>query len=548
MFKIDKAGTVLANYGYKVPKKNLKDIHLKFIRSELRVQPANLYGEAEDFSIYREDSKYVYLPKRYGMVCFGDPEKRCLKYGIKTKYKFNGSLRDYQMEVIDHTIPELKDKLGGVINLSCGMGKTVLAIYIAHKMKLKTIVLTHRTELVNQWVERIEQFTDAKVGIIRGKKVNTKDKDIVITTLQSLTSKKSNYDPKIFEEFGLSIYDEVHHLGSKVFSTVFQIVKTKYTLGLTATPRRADGMYRVIEWCIGGIFYKLLRPPNSKVIVHQIEYFSKDSLFKEKRRWIPSKRRVAPDVMGMINKIQGIVSRNKMLAKVIFTLSKQDERQIIVLGKRIQQLKILYNLVKNHIDEAVSSEDLEENEITLAMYTGKQKPRELALAHLANIIFATYDKAEEGLDIKTLNTLVFATPKKDSEQSIGRIMRKEDEYVFPLIVDVIDKLSMFPEWAKLREKFYRKNKYKIHLDYAFNYDMVSKRDFVKKREKLSEQDLQENYPFIYKLNKDPINIDEVFKMKPSDFEEKGEEYLSPEPEHEDCEVLDLDDEFGLNDF
>ena len=139
MFKIDKAGTVLANYGYKVPKKNLKDVHLKFIRSELRVQPANLYGEAEDFSIYREDSKYVYLPKRYGMVCFGDPEKRCLKYGIKTKYKFNGSLRDYQMKVIDHTIPELKDKLGGVINLSCGMGKTVLAIYIAHKMKLKTI-------------------------------------------------------------------------------------------------------------------------------------------------------------------------------------------------------------------------------------------------------------------------------------------------------------------------------------------------------------------------------------------------------------------------
>jgi superfamily II DNA or RNA helicase len=132
---------------------------------------------------------------------------------------------------------------------------TVCAINIACRLKLKTLVIVHQTFLQDQWIERIEQFTNANIGIIRQDKVIIEGKDIVIGMLQSISGR--DYDEEIFEQFGLVIYDECHHIGAKVFSKSLQKAGCKYTLGLSATPIRKDGMTKIIHWHLGDTLYNL---------------------------------------------------------------------------------------------------------------------------------------------------------------------------------------------------------------------------------------------------------------------------------------------------
>ena len=88
------------------------------------------------------------------------------------------------------------------------------------------------------------------------------------------------------------------------------------------------------------------------------------------------------------------------------------------------------------------------------------KEKELKLSETKQILVATYSMASEGLDIKTLTTLIFATPKTEIEQSFGRILREKNENG-PLVVDIIDSHDPFKNQWKKRKAFYMKEKYKI---------------------------------------------------------------------------------------
>ena len=96
---------------------------------------------------------------------------------------------------------------------------------------------------------------------------------------------------------------------------------------------------------------------------------------------------------------------------------------------------------------------------TIGYYIGGMKQKDLKISESKQIIIATYSMASEGLDIKTLTTLVLATPKTDIEQAVGRIMRINHSN--PLIIDIIDQHELFKkQWAK-RRLFYQKNNYSI---------------------------------------------------------------------------------------
>ena len=125
------------------------------------------------------------------------------------------------------TLEHLLKYDGGGICVGCGSGKTVMAIYIAHILKVKTLVIVHKSFLLNQWKERFEQFSNARIGIIQQNKVETDDKDVVIGMLQSIA--KDKYDFGIFREFGLVIFDEAHHAPSKFFSKALPLISCKKT-------------------------------------------------------------------------------------------------------------------------------------------------------------------------------------------------------------------------------------------------------------------------------------------------------------------------------
>ena len=83
------------------------------------------------------------------------------------------------------------------------------------------------------------------------------------------------------------------------------------------------------------------------------------------------------------------------------------------------------------------------------------------------IVIATYSMASEALDIKTLTTLILATPKTDVEQAIGRILREKHSQ--PIVVDIIDHHLPFQNQWKKRRAFYMKEKYKIIYNKSTNY-------------------------------------------------------------------------------
>ena len=113
-------------------------------------------------------------------------------------------------------------------------------------------MIVHKSFLLNQWVERIQEFLPtAKIGRIQGPIMDIEGADIVIGMLQSLSMK--NYPESTWSCFGLMIVDECHHISSEVFSRALVTIVTKYTLGLSATMKRKDGLTDVFKMFLGDI-------------------------------------------------------------------------------------------------------------------------------------------------------------------------------------------------------------------------------------------------------------------------------------------------------
>ena len=96
---------------------------------------------------------------------------------------------------------------------------------------------------------------------------------------------------------------------------------------------------------------------------------------------------------------------------------------------------------------------------SVGYYVGGMKEEQLKESENKKIIVATYAMAAEGLDIKTLSTLVLATPRTDITQAVGRILRVKRER--PLVIDIVDDHTIFKNQYKKRKSFYKKNNYQI---------------------------------------------------------------------------------------
>jgi superfamily II DNA or RNA helicase len=179
-------------------------------------------------------------------------------------------MRQKQIDIMKIVLNKLDENDGGLLCLGCGSGKTVMALYIASCLKVKTLVIVHKSFLLNQWKERAAEFTDAKIGIIQQDKVDIEDKQIVIGMLQSIS--KDKYSSDIFKDFGLVIFDEAHHAPSQYFSKALPIIACKKTLALSATPNRADKLEKILFWYFGDIMYKAPAEAINNLVVKSYKY------------------------------------------------------------------------------------------------------------------------------------------------------------------------------------------------------------------------------------------------------------------------------------
>lgn len=465
--------TFLTPRGYELMKDAMDIADLKETRKELTVSPAvppTNPAPPKSFPIYRETKTRMIVPRHYGFENFGNPDVSTLSKGTTIHVPFHGSLRDYQHNIIDTYVNYVHDTKnhggheggGGLISVGCGQGKTVMALNILSRLSKKTLVVVHKEFLLNQWIERIQQFLPtAKIGKIQGKIMDTEGKDIVLGMLQSISMK--DYPLSVFSQFGLTIIDECHHIGAEVFCrSLFKMV-TPYMLGLSATLKRKDGLSNVFKMFLGDVVYEMKRKvdhtlaEDDRVLIRAIQYDTDNERFSR----VELNYRGQLNYSVMIRKLCESTHRTEFILQVIYDLLKENtHHQIMVLAHNKSILKYIYKAI--HSREWCS----------VGYYLGGMKEKDLKESESKRVVIATYAMAEEALDIKTLTTLVMATPKTDVEQAVGRILRGRHEHARPIVVDMVDIHDVFKNQWRKRQTYYKKNGYEIVTTTRTQYERV----------------------------------------------------------------------------
>jgi superfamily II DNA or RNA helicase len=334
---------------------------------------------------------------------------------------------------------------------------TVIGLHLCSLLKKKTLIVVHKEFLMNQWIERMEQFLPGvRIGKIQGAKIEVENTDIVLGMLQSLSMKE--YDSSIFDSFGLVIFDEVHHISSEVFSRVLFKLVTKYVIGLSATMERKDGTSYVFRMFLGDVVFKGEREGDEyDVTVRAIEYKNNDEEFNS----VTLDYRGNVQYSTLISKLCCFNPRTEFILKVLKDmLIEKPDQQIIVLAHNRNILTYIY--------DAITSRNI----CSCGYYVGGMKQDDLKKSESKQVVISTYSMAAEALDIKSLGSLIMCTPKSSIEQVVGRILRSIEGQ--KLVVDIIDSHQPFRNQFSKRRAFFKKQNYKIiktnNIRYTTDYN------------------------------------------------------------------------------
>jgi superfamily II DNA or RNA helicase len=151
--------------------------------------------------------------------------------------------------------------------------------------------------------------------------------------------------------------------------------------------------------------------------------------------------------------------RNKFIIDTLEEALQEDGRKVLILSDRIEHLKTLN---KRLIDREITTTDF---------YIGGMKQKSLKIAETAQVIFASYGMASEALDIPDLNTLFMVTSRREVEQAVGRVIRKIDPNVRPMIYDFTDQLPTFVRQGLHRRKLYKKLGFEVKIIQVINNEI-----------------------------------------------------------------------------
>lgn len=399
------------------------------------------FGVRGNMKTYEELSKHFLVPKAYGLRYIREhnlPFRAVIPEGEKIDVIFKGQLRTAQVPVVDVAMKSLVREEGAVLNLYCGFGKTTCANMVSCRLGLKTLILVHTSALAEQWKERIEQFVQGcSVGMIRQTTCDIEGRTHVVGLMQSISKRK--YEKGTFNSFGLMIIDECHHVCAEQLSECMKVAGTKYRLGLSATPFRKDGFHSFLWSSIGEIAVTIQRSSNTQ------ELLVEAVLVETGPSTVHSvKRKFGQRVVNMSRMISDLCDtdesspRSYLLARTIKE-KVEEGRHVIVLSDRRQHLAVIQQLL-DHLEVSTSF-----------MVGGQKKKHQVPDT---NVILATYAFTSEGVDIPSLDTAVFATPRSDVVQTTGRILRKFPDKKTPLVVDFVDSPFVFRNQFKKRVRYY----------------------------------------------------------------------------------------------
>ena len=443
---------VLTSRGYTLLKSELTSEEDTRIRKLLTVKPNTFskYGgvEAEEFPTFLESATRLYLPRMWAREHLGPEESSVVVDGLAlpSNLKFTGKPYDYQENIINLF---MNADANGLICVPCGKGKTFMAISIAMRIGRRFMVVVDKEFLLDQWAGEMRSLCPGiRIGRFQADKMEVEPESFDCTICMIQTIVKRQVPESVLRSYGFTIFDECHHLGAKHFSKVLNKIQTKHMLGLSATPSRDDGLTKVFEWHLGKpVYWEKKREADETVRVEILRYESDDPVYSS----VPTNFRGEVILPRLLTQIVNCRERNVFVAEKLKELIKEPTRRVLVLSERISHLEDLEALLKP-------------TGVKMGYYIGGMKTavRDLAATE-AQILWASYAMASEAMNIKTLNCVVMASPRRKIEQSVGRILRQrpEERSLAPLIVDIVDVHPPMNSQSRNRIQFYRKCGYKV---------------------------------------------------------------------------------------
>jgi superfamily II DNA or RNA helicase len=440
-----------------LPRVGLSALVIKFIKDNLRFMNAdflikkrtgrNTFGTEIYFETVEERVHTLALPR--GMI--GKLLRYCneqkIIYRLEDKrvklepVKFNSSIsmHGYQQEAV--AVADKKDF--GVIVAPPGSGKTVMGLEIVSRKQQPALIIVHRKQLFDQWIDRIQSFLGIpkfRIGKIEGGRYELGD-EITVAMIQSLQTVNVTDKEKLYYSFGTIIVDECHHIPAKTFREVIRHFHSYYLYGFTATPIRKNNDEKLIFIHLGDIIHEVIIPATEtqhkalSIVIQNTELFAPFNSATDK-------------IETLINILIHDTARNKIITDDI-AREVRAGRKILVLTERKSHVDILNQYLKGICETiALTGDDTEQN---------RKSKLDLVANGDFQVLISTGQFIGEGTDIGTLNCLILTYPfsfEGKLVQYIGRVQRSHDA---PVIYDYRDiRIEYFNNQFKQRNRSYRK--------------------------------------------------------------------------------------------
>jgi superfamily II DNA or RNA helicase len=462
---------------------------LNFLNTEFLIKKKigkNAFGTERYFKLVEETENEVIIPRGFIGKIIRFCRENNIEYDFRDERKklkevsfiFNVQLREHQQIVID-TIAK-KDL--GVIVAPPSSGKTIVGLKIIAEKKQPALIITHRKQIADQWIERIETFLGIpKIEIGKIGQGKTKiGKQITVAMIQSLSKELEKSDGvKLLNAFGTIILDECHHIPAETFRNTISKLQTYYLYGLTATPFRKYNDSKLIFIHLGEVISEIKSNEIStakkpKIIIRNTEL---DVPFNSKT-----------DKFETLSKILVHDStRNKAILQDVITELKSDKK-VIIITERKEHIDSLYQYLKQSYEAiTLSGEDSE---------SSKNSKWKLLKEGNYQVVITTGQFFGEGTDLQNANCLFLVYPfsfEGKLIQYIGRVQRSE---ITPTIYDYRDiKIDYLNKMFLKRNVYYRKiDKQATLFDEPEEEIVVPKNNFsIDKKVKIPFEKLEFRY-------------------------------------------------------
>lgn len=346
--------------------------------------------------------------------------------------KFTPVLRDYQEDMIT----ACTGKTVGVIEAMTGAGKTIFALALILKQQCPTIFLVNTLELAQQTINSFVKFTNLNeqdIGLIGNGEFNIKP--ITIALHQTMARLTESQFKLLNHTISMVIADEVHIVAANTYYKTMTSLKAKYKWGISATPKRDDGLTNVIFFATGPKIHTVPKEKFANVLITP-EYKSIQTEYT-----FPLIQ--SQDYQEMIADLSTDTLRNELIYK---TAENYKDKMLVFLCLRIAQVEYLTEKFGKKATMLTSKMTKKERKRRMSQLVKGEK----------RIVVSTFGLFSTGIDIPKLEVLFMCAPMRSEvklRQSAGRLMRKAKGKTSALIIDFIDSnVGLLAAQARKRAK------------------------------------------------------------------------------------------------